>query len=808
MNYEVPVQKLRKVCNPQEFDFSTTDAVEPLVGIVGQERALRALQLGLSMENEGFNIYVVGWPGTGRTGAVMSFLDGAAKAKPTPPDWCYVHNFVDPYYPKAIRLPPGQARQFSHDVHALLSEMRVRIPLALESEQYTQKHEAVQGALNEQRQAIFAAAEQAAQRRGFVLQTSPQGVALVPLKNGRAMTEEEFAALGEEQRREITSRRMLAESELGVAMKQDRLAEKRAGEQLQELEREAALSAVRPLVEELKAKYQASTDVVAYLIAVQDSVRDNLSAFRVQEQGKPATPDSGAGAAALWHRYEVNVMVDNAEVQGAPVLIELNVTYNNLFGRIEREAEFGSLVTDFTMLKAGALHRANGGYIVLPVEGLLANPLAWDGLKRALRSRQISIEDVAEQISAVPVKSVRPEPIPLKVKVILIGDPTSYYFLQQSDPDLAELFKVKAHFDVRMERNPENVRAYVAFFSALCRKENLRPLQRDAAARLIEQGSLLAEDQEQLSTHFAWIADILREADLYARQDNAVHVKREHVQRAIDERAHRSDALQERIREEMLKGTVLIDTDAELVGQVNGLSVLSQGDYEFGYPTRISATVGQGRDGVLDLDREADLDGPVHTKGVLTLGGYLTHKYAHDKPLTLSAHLTFEQSYDEVEGDSASSSELYALLSALAELPIRQGIAVTGSVNQYGQVQAIGAVNAKVEGFFDLCKARGLTGRHGVIIPNSNVRNLMLKEELVAAVQNGMFHVYAVENVDQGVSLLTGVEAGTRGTDGQYPAGTVHAKVDARLRALVKGIERFGKDKTDEKDRKRRERSR
>jgi lon-related putative ATP-dependent protease len=806
MDHEVPVAKLRAVCDPQEFDFPTTDSVEPLAGIVGQERALRALQFGLSMENEGFNIYVAGWPGTGRTSAVMSFLGEVAKGKPTPPDWCYVNNFVDPYYPKAIRLPPGQAKQFTRDVHALVGEIRRRIPLAFESEQYAQKREAVVGTLDEQRRAVFATAERAAQQRGFAIQTSPSGLALVPLKDGRAMTEEEFVSLGEAERGEIISRRTLAESEVGTVMKQARLAEKRVEEQLQELEREVALSAVRPLVEELQEKYEASADVVSYLTAVQDSVRDSLSVFRGQEPEKPATSESET-AAALWRQYEVNVMVDNSEVQGAPVLIELNVTYNNLFGRIEREAAFGALVTDFTMLKAGALHRANGGYLVLPVAGLLANPLAWDGLKWALRSRQISIEDVAERTGAVPVKSVRPEPIPLKVKVILIGDPSSYHFLYHADPDLEELFKVKAHFDVSMDRNPENVHAYVAFFSALCRKENLRPLQRDAAARLVEYGSFLVEDQEQLSTHFAQIADIVREANLYAGQDSAAHITREHVQRAIDERVHRSDMLQQRLREDMLKGTTLIDTDAAVVGQVNGLSVLSLGDYEFGYPTRITATVGQGREGVLDVDREADLDGPVHTKGVLTLSGYLIHQYAQDKPLTLSAHLTFEQSYDEVDGDSASSSELYAILSALAELPIQQGVAVTGSVNQHGQVQAIGAVNEKLEGFFELCKARGLTGRQAVIIPRSNVRNLMLNEELVRAVQAGMFHVYAVESVDQGITILTGVEAGVRAANGQYPPGTVHARVDARLRALVKGIEEFARDRRNEKDKKRRIRS-
>ncbi len=804
MDYEVPIDRLSNACDPQGFDFDATDSVEPLVGIVGQERALRALRLGLSMENEGFNIYVVGWPGSGRTSAVMSFLDQVAKEKPTPADWCYVNSFADPYCPRAIRLSPGQARQFSHDVRSLLSELRARIPKAFESEQYIEKRDAVLGTLEERRQTILAAAERTAQQKGFVLQTSPSGLALVPLQDGRAMTEEEFAALGEEKRREIVSRRTLAESEVSAAMKQARLAEKRAEEQLQELDREVAMAAIRPLVDELREKYQASADVVSYLTAVQDNVRDNLGAFQDQEQEQPATPESEASAAAFWRQYEVNVMVDNSEVHGAPALTELNVTYHNLFGRIEREAEFGALVTDFTMLKAGALHRANGGYIVLPVEGLLANAQTWNGLKRALRSQQISIEDVADQTGSVPVKSMRPEPIPLQLKVILIGDPTSYSFLYHNDPDLEELFKVKAHFDVSMERNTENVRAYVAYCSALCRKENLLPLRRDAVARLVEYGSWLAEDQQELSTHFARIADTVREANLYAGQDGAAHITRQHIQKAIDERIHRSDLLQHHIREEMLKGMMLIDTDAAVVGQVNGLTVLDLGDYEFGYPTRITATAGQGRDGVLDIDREADLDGPVHTKGVLTMSGYLLHQYAQDKPLTLSAHVTFEQSYDEVEGDSASSSELYALLSALADLPVQQGIAVTGSVNQHGQIQAIGAVNEKVEGFFALCKARGLTGRQGVIIPRSNVQNLMLKEEVVTAAQAGMFHVYAVESVDQGISILTGVEAGARAADGQYPPGSVHAKVDARLRALHKCLEESGKDKKIGQDRKRR----
>jgi len=793
MAYEVPVEELRNICDPQDLNFSTTDQVEPLVGILGQERALQALRFGLTIQSDGFNVYVAGRPGTGRTKAVMSFLEEIARDKPTPSDWCYVNNFRDPYRPKAIQLPAGQAKQFRLDMETLIGEIRKRLPTAFESEQYTKRREAVAKAFEEQRQQILTQLDQAVQQMGFRIQIAPAGLMLVPIKNGKPMSEQDFTSLSEEQRQQIFAKRIAADTEVNTAMKQVHLAEKKSQEQLQELDRETSLFVISPLIEDLKEKYKASADVVSYLEEVQNSILQNLARFRGEEEPQAASPTSSPGAATFFRQYEVNVMVDNSALHGAPVLTEINLTYHNLFGRIEREAEFGALVTDFTMLKAGALHRANGGYLVLPVEPLLDNPITWDGLKRALSSKQITIEDVSERLGAIPVKSVRPEPITLHVKVILIGDPHSYYLLYSLDPDFSELFKVKADFDVRMERNPDNVRAYVAFISGLCRKEGLHHFRREAAAKIVEYGSALAEDQRKLSTHFAQIADVVREASLYAEQDHAEYVTVEHVQKAIDARIRRSDMLQQHIRESMLDGTLIIDTDGEVPGQVNGLSVLTLGDYQFGYPTRITATIGLGRDGVLDIEREAKLGGPVHTKGVLILSGYLTRQYAQDKPLTLSARLVFEQSYQEVEGDSASSAELYALLSALAELPIRQGIAVTGSINQWGQLQAVGGINEKIEGFFDLCAAKGLTGKQGVIIPQSNVKNLMLKEAVLEAVSKGLFHVYAVENVDQGLEILTGVAAGSRGADGKFPDGSVHAKVDARLRKLAEDLHNFGK---------------
>jgi len=799
MPYEVPVEKLRNICDVQELKFPATDQVEPLVGILGQERALRALRFGLSTQGEGFNIYVAGLPGTGRTTAVMAFLEEVAKDSPTPSDWCYVNNFHDPYHPRAIRLPAGQARQFRSDMQMLLEEVHKRIPQVFESEQYAERRESITRALQEQRQEVFSGLSQIAREAGFVIQSSPMGLMLVPLKDGKPMGEEEFSALEEDQRKQIIARRANIEAEVDAAMKQVRLAEREAKSQLQKIDSEIALFAIKPLIEDLREKYETCADVISYLEEVQDDILQNLAAFRAEEEQKAAVPIVRPEA-PVFRRYEVNVVVDNSGLQGAPVLTELNITYNNLFGRIEREAEFGALITDFTMLKSGVLHRANGGYLVLQVEHLLASPLAWDGLKRALRSKQIVIEEFAERLGAVPIKSVRPEPIPLHVKVILIGDPWSYHLLYALDPDFRELFKVKADFDVRMKRTAENVRAYMAFISALCNKEKLRHLQREAAAKVVEYGSRLAEDQEKLSTQFAEVADVLREADFYAAQDESEYITAAHIKKAIDERIHRSDMPQQHIQEAIAEGTVLIDTDGEVVGQVNGLAVLSFGNCAFGRPTRITATIGSGRDGVLDIEREAKLGGPIHTKGVLILGGYLTGKYAQDKPLTLSARIVFEQSYEEVDGDSASSAELCALLSALSGLPIKQSIAVTGSVNQLGQLQAIGGVNEKIEGFFDVCQAKGLTGKQGVIIPRSNVRNLMLRDDVVEAVRKGSFHVYAVDDVDEVMEILTGVEAGTREAEGEFTEGSINARVDARLGQLAQDLLRFGAREADDSD--------
>ncbi len=790
---ELTVEQLRRSCDPRQLGFETTETVGPLDQVVGQDRALRALSFGLGMNSKGFNIYAAGWPGTGRTTAVLAYLRELGAARPVPDDWCYVNNFRDPYSPIVVGLAPGQGRLLRAAMERLIKQLKQHVALAFQTPAFVERRNAISGLFEQQRTTVFGRADDMARTKGFALQATATGMSLVPLAEGRVMREEEFLELPEERRRMISEARSKAEAEVDSILKTVSSAEKQAREQLAELEAETSLRAVRTLVDEVRREFGTVKSLGVYFDDVQDAVLRNMGYFRPPTEDSNV-PDSGTDegggetpgtALTFWRQFVVNLLVDNTDTRGAPVAQELNMSFDHLFGRIEREAEFGSLVTDFTMLRGGAVHRANGGYLVLPVERLLANPLSWDALKRALRSGNLAIEDSAERVGAVPVRSVRPEPIPVRVKVILIGTPDAYQYLTRMDPDFSELFKVKADFDVEMERNESSSRAYAGFASGLVGKEGLRHLQGAAVARLIEYGSVLAGDQGRLSTHFAQLADVVREANQYALELDSHLITAENIDRALAERLRRSNLDQECLFEEILTGALMIDTDGAAVGQVNGLTVMGAGDEAFGFPVRITAAVGQGRSGVLAIDREADLDGPVHTKGVLILVGYMTQKYAHDKQLNLSANLTFEQTYAEVEGDSASAAELYALLSSLAGAPVQQGLAVTGSVNQWGQVQAVGGVNLKIEGFFDLCRARGLTGKQGVLIPRANVRNLMLKEELVRAVGEGQFHVYPVDNVDQGIEILTGLNAGVRRA-GKYVEGTIHAKVDSRLRQLCK----------------------
>jgi lon-related putative ATP-dependent protease len=796
---ELTAEQIRKV-TPIAMTCETTEELAPLQQIVGQKRAIRALQFGLGIQKKGFNVYAAGQPGTGKTTAVTRFLRELAAAQAVPGDWCYVNNFKDTYRPRAIKLPKGRGTAFVDDVTRFIDEVRAAIPRAFESEEYAQRRDTTLQSIQTERNAILAALKKRTDQAGFVIQTSPIGLLLLPVVGGRPLNDQQFMALDPRLRKEIEGRRDALRGEVGKTMRRIRGLERKAAEDVRQLNQDVALYAIEALVGDLAESYADLDEVREYLDEVKGDIVSHVDQFLGKQQPQPQQLALPWMRDMPFRKYQVNLIVDNAELDGAPVVTEPNPTYLNLFGRVEKEALFGALTTDFTMIRGGSLHRANGGYLVIPVVGLFRDPLAYESLKRALQHSCIRIEEAGERLGFLSTKSLRPEPIPLTVKVVVIGDPRVYRQLYAMDPEFSELFKVKADFDTTIDRTAENMRTYAAFVCALCRKEELKHLDTAALDTLIENSARMAGHQDKLSTRFGDVADILREASYYATEDDAPFVTADHIRRAVEERLYRSNLIEEKLREMIVRGAILIDTARDVVGQVNGLSVMGLGDVAFGSPSRVTASIALGRAGLVDIQREAKLGGPIHTKGVMILGGYLADKFAQDKPLSLSARLVFEQSYGMVEGDSASSTELYAILSALSELPLKQCIAVTGSVNQKGEVQAIGGVNEKIEGFFEVCKLNGLTGRQGVMIPASNVQNLMLKEAVVDAVRAGQFHLYAVATIDEGIELLTGVPAGARTDDGDFEADTVYHRVNQRLRDLATRLKAFAVEKPDRPD--------
>ena len=800
MGNELTADKIRLSSDSAFMGCETTEGLAPLKEIIGQERAVRALKFGIGIRDHGFNVYVAGWPGTGRTTAVKNFVEEIARVEPVPPDWCYVNNFANQYEPKAIQLPAGKGKEFQKDVKNLIENIRSALPKAFESEDYSRKREATLRSLEGQRKDLIDKLNAKAQQEGFVIQSTPIGLLLIPVIKGKPVSEDELLTLPQKMKDEIQEKRERLEEQMRTTMRQFLDMERRISEELRKLNRDVALYSIGHLVDDSVDKYKDSTEVTAYLKEVQNDILDNLAQFVKGEEAQPQTPFQLPWMReAPFKKYEVNVVVDNSDLKGAPVIIEANPTYQNLIGRTEKEAQFGALITDFTMIRGGALHKANQGYLIVRVEELLRNPFSYEALKRSLRDKRIFIEEPEERYGFISIKSLKPQPIPLQAKVIIIGDPYLYQLLFTMDMEFNELFKVKAEFDTSMDRTEENMQQYGAFVCALCQKEKLKHLDGSALAKIVEHSSRQADDQQKLSTRFAEVADIIREANFYALQEKSDNITGTHIKKAIEEKIYRSKLIQEKIQEMITRGVILIDTEDAVVGQVNGLSVSGLGDFAFGMPSRVTASLGLGREGVVDIEREAKMGGPIHTKGVLILSGFLNDKYAKDKPLSLSARLVFEQSYGGVEGDSASSTELYAILSALSGLPIKQNLAVTGSVNQKGEVQAIGGVNEKIEGFFEVCKAKGLTGKQGVMIPESNVQNLMLKEDVVEAVKEGKFHLYSVRTIDEGIEVLTGVKAGERGKDGNYEEGTVNYKVNEHLKEMAGKLREFSAGATEEK---------
>lgn len=799
--YELSAEQLRRVCNPDHFDFETTEELPGLEQIIGQPRATKAIDFGIEIPSPGFNIYAMGPAGTGKMTTIKRFLEKKAAKMGVPNDWCYVNNFSDPSRPRAISLPPGKGKELREDMGRLISHLRGEIPRTFESEEYKDAKNAIWQKLQKERDAEISKLEAKAKERGFALIKTPAGIVITPIIEGEVIGPDDFKKLPEEKRRELERQGQEVQEEINEAISRIREWEKGARQKAKELEREVAAVACGYLIDELKEKYKEYEEVVGYLEEVRKDILEHVEDFK---SGEEAGHIEIMGIKVPIHdpfmKYNVNVIVDNSETKGAPVVFESSPTYYNLIGRIEHKAQFGALVTNFTMIKAGALHRANGGYLVVNAKDVLMNPFAWDALKRCVKTKEIKMEEIGGKLQLISTVTLEPEPIPLDVKVIFVGNPFLYYLLYSFDEDFRKLFKVKADFTVEMDRTPENERLYASFIKDRCGEEGLRHFDKTGVAKVVEYSSRLAEDQNKLSTRFGDIADLIREASYWASQRGHEFVTGEDVQLAIEERIYRSNKVEEKVREMIEDGTILIDTEGEVVGQVNGISIATLGDYTFGKPSRITARTYMGRSGVLNIEREVALSGRIHSKGVMALSGYLGGKYALDKPLTLSASLSFEQLYEEVEGDSAASTELYALLSSLSGFPVKQGIAATGSVNQHGEIQPVGGVIQKIEGFFEVCKVKGLTGEQGVIIPVQNVKNLMLREEVVEAVKEGKFHIYPVKTIDEGIEILTGKEAGERKEDGSYPEGTVNWAVEKRLRELAEGWREFKREETEEKD--------
>ena len=790
---ELRAEEVRLRVDPQTLGISSSDELEALEErIIAQERAMRALDFGLNFEDLDFHIYVAGEASLGTSYITRSLVELQAVERKTPSDWCYVYNFKDPDAPKALELPPGKGKELQKDMADLVESLRQRIPEAFESESYLTRKENIIKEFNIKRARIFEELEKKVRAEGFILNVEPMGMMIIPAKeDGTPMTPQDVAALPEERKEELKRKSEGLQKELNATAHRIQQLEKELREQLKRLDREVALHVVGSYIQELKEKYAGIPGIVDYLLEVQEDIVRHLDDFRQKPAPPPPMPFPVPVSQPSFTRYEVNVFVDNSETKGAPVIFEPNPTYTNLFGAIERKAQFGALLTDFTMLKAGSLHKANGGFLIVRALDLLKYPFSWENLKRAIKTRKIYLEDLAEQIGIFTTKTLKPEPIPFRAKVILQGDPFIYHLLYLFDETFREVFKIKAHLDVWVDRDEVRTNQFLRAVAMMIKRDGLLPLEASGMARLIEFSCELAGRQDKLSLKFPVIQDVLKEAHFWATREGATRITASHLEKAIQEREFRASLPEEHIQEMIEKDLLKIRVDGEQVGSINGLSVYDLGDYSFGRPTRITANISLGKEGVINIEREADLSGKIHTKGVLILAGFLRERFVHDKPLTLTATLCFEQSYGMVDGDSASSAELYALLSALSGVPIKQGIAVTGSISQKGDIQPVGGINKKIEGFYKVCKAKGLTGEQGVIIPAANVKELMLKEEVVEAISEGKFHLWAVSKVEEGIEILTGKPAGERLPDGTYPENTVFYLVDQKLRELAERARDF-----------------
>lgn len=791
--YKVPVERLKKKCDIDCLNFKNTSDLKPLQGIIGQERAAHALNFGLSVKKKGYNIFVSGQSGTGRNSYVKLITEKKAEEKKIPDDWIYVYNFKNPHSPIALNFRPGMGKEFVKDMENTIKQLKKEIEKAFTSRDYeNMKNALIQQYEMKTQRTIDMLNEVAEKYYGFKFTQTKNGLISVPLKDGQPMSESEYRNLSAEEFEELRRRSNELSLETVELFNKLRNLEGEFREKLRELDADTASNVVKFHINKLKEKFNYNRKIYEYLDMLREDIVENLDKFKKDTDDVSDNPFAMfqlKSTASFFERYKVNLFIDNSEKKCAPVIFETNPTYYNLVGSVEYKNEMGVMKTDFTQIKPGVLHEANGGYLVLQVKDLLTNPFAWQGLKRALITDEVNIESLGKQLGYVITTSLKPQPIPLDLKVILIGDPYTYFLLYNYDEEFKKLFKIMADFDIEMGRDEENILKMARFIATHCEKEDLRHFDRDAVGRVVEYSSRLADSQNKLSSRFNQIVEILYEADSWAEADGSDIVTVKHIEKAIAEKIFRNNKYEEKILEMFDAGDYLIDVEGEKIGEINGLAVTGTGEYKFGKPSKITVATYRGKAGIINIEREVKTSGKIHDKGVMIISGYLGYKYAQDKPMALSASIVFEQLYSGVDGDSASSTELYAILSSIAKVPIRQYIAVTGSVNQRGEIQPIGGVNEKIEGFFKVCKLKGLTGNQGVMIPHQNVKNLMLKDEVVQAVKEGKFHIYSVKTIDEGIEILTGIPAGKKDEKGNYPEGTIHYLVNKRLKELAEESE-------------------
>jgi len=792
---ELQPGELRSLCDPATFNFKSTTEIEPLDRVIGQERAVRAIEFGLEMKSAGYNIFVTGPEGTGKSTIVQDIVGRHAGTLPIPNGWCMVNNFQDEYRPRAIPVSPGQANRFAMSMKRFIEDLKIRLPKELDDETFREKVAEIQKKYDRKKRDMFEKVDRSAKGKNLMINKTPSGYQTIPLKAAAPMPPEDFKSLSKEMRTEIEANIRGMQSEIENMVREVNRIHQTQQRDVRQLTEQTAQFVVRSRMDIIRDTYKEQKAVLGYMDAVQQDIVENVAQFLVPQK-KSEDTDPGAAIQlkeGALQRYSVNVLVDRSQSKGAPVVFEPNPTYQNLFGRIEKKTFMGTVVTDFTLVQAGSLLQANGGFLIVEVDAVLANPFVWEALKRALQNKMLYIEEVGAQ-GGFGTASLRPEPIPLEVKVILLGGYAPFQMLQNYDPKFNKIFKVRADFDYEAPRTEKTIHLYARFIARVCKEENLLPFSPDGVVSVVEYGEKAIADKNKLSLRFGSIVGIIKEADYWARKENVDLVLGDHVFKAYDEYRFRYNLYEEKIHENYADDTIMIDVAGAVVGQVNALAVYQMGEIAFGRPSRITAEAYMGKTGVINIEREVKLSGKTHDKGVLILSGYLGSTFAQNHPLSLSISITFEQNYGGIDGDSASSTELYAVLSALSEIPVRQGIAVTGSVNQKGKIQAIGGVNHKIEGFFDVCKTKGLTGNQGVMIPQSNVKNLMLKKEVIDAVKNGQFHIYQAATVKEGIEILTGVPAGEPDSGGICPEDSVYGRVQQKLDKYYQKTRELKKD--------------